>query len=160
MNNNSINSGIKSSLKAILVLGVILCNTRARASLLFELGHSKDSDKVFSVGLLGEREWFVYGGSFGIMPRNDLFGMHDIYIEGDVGVQVRTDYVYMRVMQGVAIFSRTRYGIATRCQLPITVSAGIVKNNYSLGIFWKHFSNGTNNSNNTGLEFIGVEFGY
>lgn len=112
---------------------------------------------------------FVDGLVGSYMPHN-LNGDKSYIFEGAIGAKVVIDCgLYVSVSQGISWMNHGFYyldqGIygkeRTKMQLPTQLSAGLHHKNASLGLFWKHYSNGKSNyANSKGTEFLGLELGY
>lgn len=73
---------------------------------------------------------------------------------------VRIGSVYGRLSQGVSLHTKTVSGINSFYQLPTTLQVGLENKKHSMGLFYKHFSNGSTQSANRGIDYLGFSLGW
>lgn len=105
--------------------------------------------------------WDNSGGYF--IDGNVRSGTASWFGETSFGFDIRTPlFIYAKFRQGASLISETdEKHTGTHYQFPTTLSAGIYNNQDAfLGIFYKHFSNGSTDRSNLGRDYIGIEFGF
>jgi hypothetical protein len=83
-----------------------------------------------------------------------LFGAFSI----SPGVELRGASSYVRLSNGYTVLTHTNHKLGTYYQWCTTFSAGWTEGPRKLGIFFRHYSNGSLQKTNKGYDFIGIEF--
>jgi hypothetical protein len=142
----------------MIISSLILAGLLSVNSVDVTFARDKNAQKNMSIGLGGRFVEFKAGL---IPPENALSNaMPLFYGQASIGLKVEAGWFYAKAFQGVAYFSRTQYGLATKYQFPTTLGAGLQNESYSIGINWVHYSNGTSNYKNSGREYMGIELGF
>lgn len=119
--------------------------------------------KVLSVGSgvpLNTSETFLINFSSGvIVPVNPVGGSIFPYIELAPAFKVSNSLFWGELSHGVSAHVGTPKQLNTFLQMPTTVSFGIKTDAHFIGVQYKHFSNGTTNPKNQGMDFFGVVIG-
>jgi len=103
-----------------------------------------------------------YGATIGTLTEDAFTSNIAPYGELNVGVEVASTLgLYARVLTGASFFKPNDHLMlnAKWFEISTSVSAGIKEGPYMVGAQFKHFSNGTDSSTNTGMEYLGIEVG-
>ena len=100
----------------------------------------------------------VTGGLAGISTSNFLvFSEYTLGVETSIYARASVGNVVFQIAQGASYFQKAV--AASRHQFPTEISMGIQNSPYTLGLFWKHYSNGGAN-NGAKQEFVGFFLGW
>lgn len=150
----------------LVVLGVFMVFSDVFAGYLtFSIGQGDGSGKYASISKQRHITTHVFAeAELGvIMPLNlidkDQVGFGELGVGYGISTPFFSEEVYFRIKQGFAVLTSIPKNLTTMWQLPTTINAGISLQDTHFGIVFKHFSNGTINPKNRGLEYMGLEFG-
>ena len=149
----------------IAAITLIATNVNAKDWLIeshFMIGQENHGYKV--LGASASRRLiniFSAYGELDIMPDNDVFSSQRLNTEAGIKARVETNSgFYMSAGSGFTLLSSRGKGLATNWQLPVTLEAGLTNDLGSIGIIFKHFSNGTSDYHNSGRNYIGFQVGH
>lgn len=147
-------------MKYTLIIIFLVTTTFAQMSLKLGMPHGKiGGDKLvnitYDVHPLKNYQWFVIQGGIGSLHEGNFF-TKDLYGIGEVAVGVDFrffKYLGIRAFQGAALFTGTPKNLSTPWELPTTVDVGFRSDNYGFYVGFKHYSNGTRDRSNVGINF-------
>ncbi|MCB0801766.1 MAG: acyloxyacyl hydrolase [Flavobacteriales bacterium] len=96
----------------------------------------------------------------GLNPVNFLTSHYTMFGSIGVAFKIKSKPMYAQFIQSVAVISDTNRYLNTHYQFPTTLSGGLWHKNGNIGVFWKHFSNGSGSPFNVGANYLGLEMGW
>lgn len=107
------------------------------------------------------RKWIRLEGLVGVKNDNVL-ATRDPILVLDVSpmVYLQFKFFYVRFGTGVAFIHKTDNRLNTRYQFPTTFAVGLADEKVTMGMMFKHYSNGSTSNGNRGWNFKGIEFEY
>ena len=153
------------------ILIILLCSSTLLAddlSVRTGLGQDSGTGKILSLNYsrpLSKEIKFLKKFDFlkadfefgGYNPINFLTSDYTMFGSIGLGFEVKTHGMYAKFSQGVGFISETGWRLNTLYQFPTTLSGGLYRDNGAIGIFYKHFSNGSGSRYNKGANYLGME---
>lgn len=156
-----------SDMKKLIVL-IMIINTIAFAdSLDFSFGQGSKNllsgDGLRTQGKNLELAYRAFDSFFsptaimGVMTSNNIQDSTYVFHVG-IGASIRavsSSGIYIQLMQGVSLLSKETRRLSSQLQYPTSIEIGVQsENKNSIGIRYKHFSDGTGNPSNRGQDYI------
>lgn len=152
--------------KLFIILSTVLLPTACFADGLYLTvgeGIKDTKDKYISVSYEKPIYKAILGGVAGsAMIFNNYFSGSTLYAgEAFIGVRIEIPAgLYLEALQGVAVISHIDNDLDSLYQFPTTLGLGLQRDQFTLGGFYKHYSNGSAKITNVGKDFVGMTFGF
>ena len=109
----------------------------------------------------GYRPFFYRLELGGWSTENFDSGSRSFFADAGFGLRFDWNYFYIMGGPGMAWISHTNDFASTPYEFTMTAEIGLkVQDRYSLGVFYKHFSNGDTKPPNKGLDYMGLSIGF
>ena len=154
---------LKTILRNTCVALVLLSAQTASAGSLFTQYAPKERNHhtFMSLGyrFSGLTTWHFYETAISLESNNVLaHEMPGLIAEFGTGVELNPSWIYLRFSNSLALVTTPRRGLNSHYQFGTTIAVGMVQGPAKLGVFFKHYSNGSATKLNKGWNFTGVEF--